>query len=79
MDNPLPDEISRWLDRAPGRSVRVTQLSDRCAVHLVEKRRWPPWSPSEQTRVVAWAVSPTLSEALHAAARHPRIVDEEGL
>ena len=81
MDSPLPDEISRWLDRVPGRGrrVRVSQLSDRCVVHLIETRRWPPWSPREQTRVVAWAVSPTLSEALHAAARHPRIVDEEGL
>lgn len=76
MYDPLPDEISRWLDRAPGRRVSVSQLSDRCVVHLIETRRWPPWSPREQTWVVAWAVGPSLSEALHAAARHPRITEE---
>ena len=78
MDAPLPVEISRWLDRGSGRgrSVRVTQLSDRCAVHLVEMRRWPPWSPREHACLVAGAVGETVSEALQAVARDPRITEE---
>lgn len=76
MDIPLPDEISRWLDRGRGRRVRVSQLSDRCVVHLVEMRRWPPWSPREHACIVAGAVGPTISEALHAAARHSRVTEE---
>lgn len=79
MDIPLPDEISRWLYRVPGRArkVRVSQLSDYFVVHLVEMRRWPPSSPREHACLVAGAVGPTLSEALQNAARDPRIVDEE--
>lgn len=77
MYDPLPDEISRWIDRVPGRGVRVSQISDHCVVHLIEMRRWPPWSPREHACLVAGAVGETVSEALQAVARDPRIVDEE--
>lgn len=81
MDAPLPVEISRWLDRVPGRGRRVlvNELSDGWAANLVEMRRCPPSSPREHACLVAGAVGPTLSEALQNAARDPRIVDEEVL
>lgn len=77
MDTPLPDEISRWLDRAPGRRVLVNESSDGWAVNLVEMRRWPPWSPREHACLVAGAVGETVSEALQAVARHSRVTEEE--
>ena len=78
MDIPLPDEISRWLDRVPGRGRRVlvNELSDGWAVNLIEMRRWPPGSPMEFTCLVAGAVGETVSEALQAVARDPRITEE---
>lgn len=79
MDNPLPDEISHWIDRAPerGRRVLVNELSDGWAANLIEMRRWPPWSPREHACLVAGAVGETVSEALQAVARHSRVTEEE--
>lgn len=79
MDTPLPDEISRWIDRAPerGRRVLVNESSDGWAANLIEMRRWPPWSPREHACLVAGAVGETVSEALQAVARHSRVTEEE--